>query len=587
MKFRVKQLAFFVAACTTAQLACQKELSCEDCKSKEPPIANAGLNQGIILPKDSVLLDASSSSDPDGTIIGFHWSKISGPVTGIVQFPDSAQALLTGLGTGVYQIELTVKDNDGLSSKDTVQVTVSGASNNPPQACAGQDQEITLPTNSATLEGGCPWDYNIMAWVWTKIAGPSSFNITNANQARAVVSGLVQGTYLFELKVTDFAGLSGTDTIQVTVYPATTTICSNFNRPQTAARLIPIGTLSQKRFGMAIAFAGNKLVFAGGYSSENPSVFTQSSRVDIYDIVTQTWSTAELSVARSLIATVAVGNKIFFGGGERADGTWPTDVVDIYDVATNSWSVTHLSIAGHSIAAATLGNKIVFAGGDGGFTGIGRSRKVDIYDLSSNSWSSASLSEEKIFHSALVANNTIYFAGGEVQVMGQNGNFSWYNSRHIDMYHASGAWSTSTLDEGKTFAGAIAVNDIIYWAGGLTGTYPNIVETCSVEIRNTRTGSTSHASLFKPGSWSSDGFHHPILKDNKILFLRSPHRFPVTNNDDDNKFDIYDPAAGSWSIGTLPANLDRMSVLSVNNTAYIGGGAVNGVFSNQVWRLEF
>ncbi len=73
------------------------------------------------------------------------------------------------------------------------------------------------------------------------------------------------------------------------------------------------------------------VLFAGGVIPPG----THSSRVDIYDLATQTWSTAELSQARTAPAAVAAGNKIFFAGGEISDGTFPSNVVDIYDVSTN------------------------------------------------------------------------------------------------------------------------------------------------------------------------------------------------------------------------------------------------------------
>ena len=44
------------------------------------PIANAGNNQNIFLPIDSVMLNGSSSVDPDGSIISYQWSKILGPI---------------------------------------------------------------------------------------------------------------------------------------------------------------------------------------------------------------------------------------------------------------------------------------------------------------------------------------------------------------------------------------------------------------------------------------------------------------------------------------------------------------------------
>ena len=48
---------------------------------KKSPKANAGPDQEITLPTDSVLLDGTTSSDPDGTISEWLWTKISGPAS--------------------------------------------------------------------------------------------------------------------------------------------------------------------------------------------------------------------------------------------------------------------------------------------------------------------------------------------------------------------------------------------------------------------------------------------------------------------------------------------------------------------------
>ena len=112
---------------------------------------------------------------------------------------------------GTYRFELKVTDNGGLSAKDTVQVIVndSASTNRPPVANAGADQTITLPTNTVTLNGSGSTDpdNNITSYTWTKISGPSSFNIANANAVQTQVTNLVQGIYQFELKVTDAGGL--------------------------------------------------------------------------------------------------------------------------------------------------------------------------------------------------------------------------------------------------------------------------------------------------------------------------------------------------------------------------------------------
>lgn len=215
-------LIFSCMLCFVALLSCQKELTCEEClNSNQPPIAHAGADQTITLPKDSVLLDGSASSDPGGSITAYKWTKIAGPVSSNIVSPDSVKTQVRGLMGGVYQFELTVTDNGNLSAKDTVQLMVEINGNQPPIACAGADQIITLPANQVTLNGRCSSDpdNNLNAFQWTKIAGPSSFVINNTSIMELQVGSLVEGVYQFELKVTDAGGLFDRDTVQVTVNP--------------------------------------------------------------------------------------------------------------------------------------------------------------------------------------------------------------------------------------------------------------------------------------------------------------------------------------------------------------------------------
>jgi len=84
--FKLRCLCFIISA-TLIFHSCQKELSCENCETNlpgstnKPPIAKAGLDQTIQLPTDSVTLDGSLSSDPDGPISAYLWTKISGPAS--------------------------------------------------------------------------------------------------------------------------------------------------------------------------------------------------------------------------------------------------------------------------------------------------------------------------------------------------------------------------------------------------------------------------------------------------------------------------------------------------------------------------
>ena len=122
---------------------------------------------------------------------------------------------------GIYKFELKVTDNNGATGKDTMQLTVNTALNQPPTANAGMDLVVTLPTNTVTLNGsGKDTDGIVAIFFWTKISGPSSFNITNPASPITDVSGLLQGVYEFELQVTDNNGAVGRDTVRVTVNAA-------------------------------------------------------------------------------------------------------------------------------------------------------------------------------------------------------------------------------------------------------------------------------------------------------------------------------------------------------------------------------
>ena len=89
---------------------------------------------------------------------------------------------------------------------------------NPPVANAGADQVIILPINTVSLNGSATDpDNNIRSYQWTKVAGPSSCKIVSPKSAQTQVTDLVEGTYRFELKVTDKTNLFDRDTVQVTV----------------------------------------------------------------------------------------------------------------------------------------------------------------------------------------------------------------------------------------------------------------------------------------------------------------------------------------------------------------------------------
>jgi endoglucanase len=102
--------------------------------------------------------------------------------------------------------------------------SVTTPSNQLPTVNAGTDKTITLPTTSVILTGSATdADGSISKYSWTKVAGPSSFAFSSTTTASTTVSTLVAGTYTFRLTVTDNAGATAYNDVNVIVNGTATT----------------------------------------------------------------------------------------------------------------------------------------------------------------------------------------------------------------------------------------------------------------------------------------------------------------------------------------------------------------------------
>lgn len=182
------------------------------------PIANAGLDKTITLPINSVIINGSGT-DSDGTIITYKWVYFSGPATYNISNSNIASPTITFSSAGVYEFTLTVTDNLGGQGTDRVKVTVNAAPNQLPTANAGLDQTVQLPTSSTTLIGsGTDSDGTIASYAWTRVSGPNTPTIVSATSATTSITGLIAGTYVFGLTVTDnVGGVSPQDLVTVIV----------------------------------------------------------------------------------------------------------------------------------------------------------------------------------------------------------------------------------------------------------------------------------------------------------------------------------------------------------------------------------
>lgn len=190
-----------------------------------------------------------SSSQPNAKSDAQWHDPVTGVTTEGLYSQRTQQPKLNGKGYDAYDVgtkvtnthiyhyrwkadntKLDMKIGDTDYSDNTRSLTVKATltslptTTTAPTANAGPDKQINLPTSSVSLSGsGTSSCTAAPTYLWTqKSLGPNTSTITPANAAATTVSGLIQGTYVFTLKVTDCNNQSVTDDVNVVVNSAST-----------------------------------------------------------------------------------------------------------------------------------------------------------------------------------------------------------------------------------------------------------------------------------------------------------------------------------------------------------------------------
>ncbi|XP_035268749.1 dyslexia-associated protein KIAA0319 [Anguilla anguilla] len=186
------------------------------------PTAVVGPDRQLTLPVNSTRLVGSGSTDDQG-IATFHWEAISGPPEMKIEDADKAVAMATGLGAGSYIFRLTVTDQQGASDSASLTVTVTEAQDLAPVVHAGGSHTLILPNNSLVLRGSVSGaDPANMSYLWVRDGqSPAAGDVLYGSERQAFLrlANLVEGTYLFQLCVTDSQRRTSMATATVEVRP--------------------------------------------------------------------------------------------------------------------------------------------------------------------------------------------------------------------------------------------------------------------------------------------------------------------------------------------------------------------------------
>ena len=182
--------------------------------TNQPPIASAGVDRVVTDVDGSgaefVTLDATLSTDADGTITNYRWQRLPSTL-----YNGPLATANVSLPVGANTLTLTVTDNLGATGVDTQNIKV----NQRPIANAGTDQVVNdvdgNGQESVTLDGGGSSDADggISSYVWTNLLNQVLSNsvIATANVVLPV------GSNSLTLTVTDTDGATRTDEVIVRV----------------------------------------------------------------------------------------------------------------------------------------------------------------------------------------------------------------------------------------------------------------------------------------------------------------------------------------------------------------------------------
>jgi len=180
------------------------------------PVANAGPDIAAMTGQ-TVILDGSASTDPDGDPLAFAWTLVSAPDGSAASLanPTEAQAALVVDVPGTYVVQLVVNDGEFDSAPDTAGITTA---NTAPVADAGPDQTAFV-SDIVTLDasGSTDVDGDFLVYTWSLIERPAGTAtvLSDVNALMPTFDIDAAGRYVAELVVNDGEFDSTPDTVVV------------------------------------------------------------------------------------------------------------------------------------------------------------------------------------------------------------------------------------------------------------------------------------------------------------------------------------------------------------------------------------
>jgi hypothetical protein len=186
--------------------------------SNLPPVANAGADI-IAGGGQQVVLSGTASSDPDGTIVSWLWVQDSGPTVVMTGANTPAMTFTAPPASAtpvILTFALTVTDNGGLYTFDTVTVTVvdSNDAPAPPAKSIVTNQDVAA---TVTIDPGDPDTGDTHTFALSGSPENGTVSVGSGGEVTYIPNAGFKGSDQFSITVTDSHGASGAAVVNVTV----------------------------------------------------------------------------------------------------------------------------------------------------------------------------------------------------------------------------------------------------------------------------------------------------------------------------------------------------------------------------------
>jgi hypothetical protein len=271
-----------------------------------PPTANAGTDQTLTLPANSIQL-AGSGTDANGTVTGYAWTKTAGPTQFTISSATVSNPTISNLVAGTYTFRLTVTDNQGATGADDIIIQVNDAT--PPPT--GETKLIQV-----NVFGGAN-AYSNTAWNNWNVGTGGVSNVTSAafkysdGTTSTVKANLSQSTSVADNAATYGGGMAPAEVLRYTSY-------STVARNLTITGLAASQQYSIEFYASRMNVTNNRTIFSVG--SIRDTVLTDNNKNEkaVLNVTSDNTGKIVVAINRTNVYTYLNGFTIIENPGAAA-----------------------------------------------------------------------------------------------------------------------------------------------------------------------------------------------------------------------------------------------------------------------------